>query len=261
MSPRLRRRINGLAKEDEGPLRVSSLSPAVIEDEYKEATETGMLPLIGLALLLIAGLLLLFMRTFSDVLLTLGGLILSLVWIVGAEGWLGPNALGAIGPPSSLTSMVPVIVISLTVDYAIQAVSHYREQRTAGTPVAEAVRQGLRNVTVPLTLAAVTTIVSLLATLFSPDWSDWRLRHSSRTWSWDEPHSDAHAHPGSGRMIIDRRRESRGRLSAPRQVSNALPGDPAGVGMVGKMGHALAGALPGSGGRSDHRYWGSPPRV
>ena len=64
--------------------------------------------------------------------------------------------------------MVPVIIISLTVDYAIQAVSHYREQRVEGKPVIEAVRKGLSNVTVPLTLAAVTTIVSLLVTLFSP---------------------------------------------------------------------------------------------
>ena len=51
---------------------MSSVSPVVIEDEYKKATETGMLPLIGIALLLIAALVLLFMRTFSDLLLTLG---------------------------------------------------------------------------------------------------------------------------------------------------------------------------------------------
>ena len=85
-----------------------------------------------------------------------------------AEGWLGPNALGLTGPPNSLTTMVPIIVISLTVDYAIQIVSHYRERRIAGEAVLTAVRTGMRNVTVPLTLAAVTTIVSLLASLFSP---------------------------------------------------------------------------------------------
>ena len=162
------RRISELATGDEGPLRVSSLSPVVVEDEYKKATEEGMAPLIGLALLLIAALLLLFTRTLSDMLLTLTGLVFSIVWVVGAEGWLGPNALGLIGPPSSLTAMVPVIIISLTVDYAIQAVSHYREQRVDGEPVVRSVRKGLRNVTIPLTLAAVTTIVSLLATLFSP---------------------------------------------------------------------------------------------
>ncbi len=67
---------------------MSSLSPVVVEDEYKKATEEGMAPLIGLALLLIAVLLLLFTRTLSDMLLTLAGLVLALTWIVGAEGWI-----------------------------------------------------------------------------------------------------------------------------------------------------------------------------
>lgn len=217
------RRINELATSTDGPLRASSLSPVIVEDEYREATETGMAPLIGLALLLIAALLLLFTRTFSDTLLTLAGLVFSLAWVVGAEGWLGPNGLGLIGPPSSLTAMVPVIIISLTVDYAIQTVSHYREQRLEGEPVIQAVRTGLRNVTVPLTLAAVTTIVSLLATLFSPigvigDFgivAGLGVGMSLIVMLTLIP---------AGRTIIDRRRESRGTLTAPRPISNALPG-------------------------------------
>ena len=63
-------------------------------------------PLIGLALLLIAALLLLFTRTLSDMLLTLAGLVFSITWVVGAEGWLGPNALGLIGPPSLYHLMI-----------------------------------------------------------------------------------------------------------------------------------------------------------
>ena len=219
------RAISDLATADDGPLDVSSLSPVIIEDEYKEATESGMAPLIGLALLLIAALLLLFTRAISDTLLTLLGLILSIIWVVGAEGWLGPEALGAIGPPSSLTAMVPVILISLTVDYAIQAVSHYREQRTAGAPVLTAVRTGLRNVTIPLTLAAVTTIVSLLASLFSPigvigDFgivAGLGVGLSLIVMLTLIP---------AGRTIIDRRREARGTLPPARPISNALPGIP-----------------------------------
>ena len=217
------RRISELARGDEGPLRVSSVSPVVVEDEYQKATEEGMLPLIGLALLLIAALILLFMRTLSDLLLTLTGLALSLIWVIGAEGWLGPNALGLTGPPNSLTTMVPIIVISLTVDYAIQAVSHYREQRAAGEPVVQAVRIGLRNVTVPLTLAAVTTIVSLLASLFSPveivgDFgiiAGLGVGMSLIVMLTLVP---------AGRTIIDRRRESKGTLRPTRPVSSALPG-------------------------------------
>ena len=217
------RKISQLAAADVGRLRVSSVSPIVIEDEYKEATETGMLPLIGLALLLIAALILLFMRTLSDLLLTLLGLIISLIWIIGAEGWLGPKALGLAGPPNSLTALVPIIIIGLTVDYAIQTVSHYREQRNAGKPVVAAVRTGLQNVTVPLLLAAVTTMVSLLVGLFSPF----------------ELVRDFGLIAGLGvgmslivmltlvpasRAIIDGRREAQGTLKPARPISNALPG-------------------------------------
>ena len=217
------RRINALALADAGALRVSSVSPIVVEDEYRQATESGMAPLVGLALLLIAALLLLFMRTLSDLLLTLMGLLLSLIWVIGAEGWLGPDALGLIGPPSSLTALVPIIVISLTVDYAIQAVSHYREQRAGGGPVLDAVRAGLRTVTIPLTLAAVTTIVSLLAGLFSPigvigDFgivAGLGVGMSLIVMLTLVP---------AGRTIIDRRREARGTLKPPRPIANALPG-------------------------------------
>ena len=217
------RKINELASEDTGPLRVSSISPIVIEDGYQKATEEGMVPLIGLAFLLITALILLFMRTVSDLLLTLTGLFMAIVWIVGLEGWLGPNALGWTGPPNSLTVLVPIIVIGLTVDYAIQIVSHYRERRAAGEPVAVAVRTGLQDVTVPLILAAITTIVSLLASLFSPigivgDFgiiAGLGVGMSLIVMLTLVP---------AGRTIIDRRREARGTLAPPRPISSALPG-------------------------------------
>ncbi len=217
------RTINELAVASTGPLSVSSVSPIVIEDEYTHATETGMAPLIGLALLLIAGLILLFLRTLSDLLLTLVGLVLSVSWIVGAEGWLGPDGLGWIGPPSSLTVMVPIIVISLTVDYAIQAVSHYRERRLTGESTLDAVRAGLHNVSVPIVLAAVTTIASFLSILFSPIGviGDFGVVAAlGVALSLIVMLSLVPA----GRTIIDRRREARGRLKAPRPVSGALPG-------------------------------------
>ena len=217
------RRINELAMGSQGPLRVSSVSFAVIEDEFIKGTETGFLPLVGIALVLIALLTLLFMRSVSDLILTLVGLFVSIIWTVGVEGWLGPNGLGIVGPPNALTSMVPIIIVALTVDYAIQSVSHYREMRVSGESVANAVRIGLRNVIVPLLLAAVTTIVSLLAGLFSPI----------------EMVGDFGVVAGfgvglslvvmltllpAGRTIIDRRREARERLKQPRPIASALPG-------------------------------------
>ena len=219
------RRINELARENDGPLSVSSLSPTITVDEYTKATEEGMGPLIGLALVLIAALLVLFTRSVSDMLLTLAGLVISIVWVVGGEGWLGPNGFGLIGPPSSLTAVVPVVIISLTVDYAIQGISHYREERLLGAPVSDAVRRGLRVVTLPLALAAVTTIVSMLAALFSPisvigDFgvvAGMGVGMALIVMLTLLP---------AGRLILDRRREARDRLGPARAVSNALPGIP-----------------------------------
>ncbi len=216
-------RINELALDSEGPLSASSLSPRIIEAEYQKATEEGMAPLMMLALVLIAVLLLVFTRSPADMLLSLAGLVISITWIVGVEGWIGPSALGLIGPPSSLTALIPVIIISLTVDYAIQTVSHYREQRLEGEPVRRAVRLGMRNVTVPLTLAGVTTMAGMFASRFSPigvigDFgvvAGLGVGLSLIVMLTLLP---------AGRAIIDGRREARGSLPPARAVSNALPG-------------------------------------
>ncbi len=160
--------IHEIAEAVEGPLAGRSVSPATIDEESDAATGSTMLQLMGLALLVIAALTFLFMRSPSDLLLTLSGLLVTIVWITGAQGWLGPNALGWIGPPNILTTMVPIMVIGLAVDYAIQTVAVYREQRNAGEPVGQAVRRGLRTVTIPLALAAGTTVASFLTNLVSP---------------------------------------------------------------------------------------------
>ena len=227
------RTINELAGASEGPLRASSVSFVVIEDGYTEGIETGMGPLIGVAFLLIALLLVLFTRTLSDMFLTLGGLLVSIIWIIGVEGWLGPNMLGLIGPPNSLTTMVPIIVIGLTVDYAIQTISHYREQRLEGHDVLVAIRSGLRVVAVPLLLAAITTIVGMLASLFSPigivrDFgvvAGLGVGMSLIVMLTLVPAS---------RTIIDRRREKRGKLKPPRPIVNALPGIERLAGLLGR---------------------------
>jgi predicted RND superfamily exporter protein len=216
-------RANELAGESAGPLAISTVSNATIEEEFQDATTNGTAPLFGVALLVIAVLTFLFLRTISDLVATLAGIFASLMWVVGLEGWLGPDALDLIGPPNALTAMVPIILISLTVDYSIQAIAHYREQRIAGQPAARAVQLGLRNVLIPLTLAAITTLVSFMTNLFSPI----------------SAIGDFGVVAGLGvglslivmltlvpavRTIIDRRRESRGILKPPRPIAQALPG-------------------------------------
>ena len=217
------RRVYDIAAGDEGHLRVSSVSPAVIQDEYQRAYREDTAPLIGIAFLLIAALILLFLRSPSDLVLSLAGLLMSIVWVVGAEGWLGPNGLGLLGRPSGVSVIIPILIISLTVDYAIQVALHYREARTNQTPALASSRSGLRIVIIPLALAAFTTAGSFLVGLLSPipaikDFgvvAGLGVGMSLIVMLTLLP---------AGRLIIDRRRESRGRLTPPRQVSQAFPG-------------------------------------
>ena len=224
-----------VARGSTGPLEASSLSPATVSEETSSALGSEMLMLLVIALAVIAALLLLFTRSLVDLALSLVGLVLTIVWVLGAQGWLGPEGLGLIGAPNTLTTMVSIMLIGLVVDYAIQTVALYREQRNEGQSVRLAVRLGLRSVMIPLTLAAVTTIVSFLTNVTSPI----------------PANGDFGVVAGVGvafglvvmltllasfRALLDRWRERRGSLSLPRPVSGAIPG-------VGPVVEALGGQL------------------
>ena len=215
--------IHEITEEVEGPLAGRSVSEATIDEESDAATGSTMLRLMGVALLVIAALTFLFLRSPSDVLLTLAGLLVTVVWITGAQGWLGPNALGWIGPPNILTTMVPIMLIGLAVDYAIQTVALYRERRNAGEAVARAVRRGLRTATIPLALAAGTTVASFLTNLASPIPANGDFGITAGLGVALGLIVMLTLVP-AGRALIDRRREARGTLPAARPVSNALPG-------------------------------------
>ena len=180
---------------------------------------------IGLAFLLIAGILLLFLRTLSDLLLTLLGLLLALMATVGVEGWLGPNGLGLTGPPNSLTALTPVIIIGLTVDYAIQIVSHYREQRLAGEPVVVAARVGLRNVTIPLISGRRHNDREPSCEPVLSHRNCWRLWPSTRDWAWVLSLIVMLTLLPAGRTIIDRRaRGAREAVATPARSQPHCPG-------------------------------------
>ena len=227
--------IRDIAVGSTGPLEGSSLSSATVSEETSSALGSEMLVLLVIALAVIAALLLLFTRSLVDMVLSLVGLVLTIVWVLGAQGWLGPEGAGLIGAPNTLTTMVPIMLIGLVVDYAIQTVALYREQRNEGQPVRPAVRLGLRSVMIPLALAAVTTVVSFLTNLTSPI----------------PANGDFGVVAGIGvafglivmltllasfRALLDRWRERRGSLGQPRPVSGAIPG-------VGALVEALGGQL------------------
>ncbi len=212
-----------LVEEVDGPLDARALSGATLDEEQDDATQSSMNTLMVVALGVIAALLFVFMRSPTDLGLAVLGLVVAIVWTLGAQGWIGPNGLDLIGAPNTITTMVPIMLIGLAVDYAIQTTSLYREQRAGGHSVVEAARHGLRHVVVPLLLAAVTTVVSFLTNLNSPI----------------PANGDFGVVAGLGvafglivmltllpsaRILLDRRREAKRTLPPARPISDAVPG-------------------------------------
>ncbi len=207
----------------EGPLWVRALSAGTMNEEATTSSESSMNKLMVLALAVIAALLLVFFRSGFDLVIALIGLTMTIAGTIGFQGYLGPNGLGVIGLPNQITTMVPIMLIGLIVDYALQSVSHYREFRIQGCSVAEASRRGLRGVLLPLGLAATTTIISFLTNLTSPI----------------PANKDFGILAGFGvffgltvmlvlmsasRAVFDGRRESESKLSEPAMMANAIPG-------------------------------------
>lgn len=107
-------------------------------------------------------------RTFSDLLLSLGAILLSIGWMQGAGTILGPGYLDIIGAPNQVSQIAPIILIGLGVDYAIHFTSRYREEIGTGNSVSGSATSTLKSVGIALTLATLATIVGFLTNIVSP---------------------------------------------------------------------------------------------
>ena len=214
--------------EDFAPLALSVVSNANSNKEGEEARQSSLFLLMGLALVVIVILLAIFYRTGSDVALAVVGLLITIFWTFGAQAWLSPGGADLVDPENILAVLVPVLLIGLCVDYALQITGRYREtlaledapsKDAPGRAVVEAVKSS----GVPILLAAGTTAVSFLTNL---------------TGSF-EPVADFGIVAGIGvlsgwivmtnfipaaRLVLDRRRAGRGRALAARAVADTIPG-------------------------------------
>ena len=107
-------------------------------------------------------------RTVSDLLLSLGTILLSIGWMQGMGALLGPGFLNVIGAPNQISQIAPILLIGLGVDYAIHFTGRYREELGDGASVKESTTNTLSSVGLALTLATLATIVGFLSNVVSP---------------------------------------------------------------------------------------------
>ncbi|MTV24049.1 MMPL family transporter [Nitriliruptoraceae bacterium ZYF776] len=159
---------DALADLDAGSFEVAALGENIVADQLLRDMEEEMPVLLGLAFALILGILLLTYRRVSDVVLGLGGLVVTIVWTFGLSVLLGPNYLGITGEMTQISMMIPVLLIGLAIDYAIHLTSRYREEATAGATPARAAHAAVLSVGGALVLATATTVIGFLTNVFSP---------------------------------------------------------------------------------------------
>lgn len=222
------RDIASATSPDLAPLLVSVISRAISDIESQEARESSLFVLMAMTSVVILVLLAVFYRSGSDLALTMMGLLLTIAWTFGAQAWLSPGGAGIVDPENILIPMVPVLLISLSVDYALQITGRYREallvQRAGGKDRPNpAMATAVRATGMPVLLAAGTTAASLLTNLtsrFEPV-ADFAIVAAIGVVSgWLVMTSFVPA----ARLLLDRRRVARDRRPATRAVADTIPG-------------------------------------
>lgn len=134
---------------------VLATGPPVLLQEINDYLRTGMATLGALAAAAMVVLLWLVFRARWR-LLSLGVVLVGLVWAFGALGYLGV-------PLSMVTISGLPILLGLGVDFAIQTHNRYEEERRSGRPVEAAVEAVATHMAPPLTVAMVAAVVGFLA--------------------------------------------------------------------------------------------------
>ncbi len=149
----------------------------IITDEI-DRSMVDSLSIVGpLALAFVAAALFVAYRDPLDIVLGLVGIVAVLVWTFGFMGWAGISF-------NQMFVAVPVLLIGLSIDYAIHVFMRHREQREASRASAEADREtesgagvntvrgsmsiALAGVGVALLWVTATTAIGFLANLISP---------------------------------------------------------------------------------------------
>ena len=213
---------------DTGTLDTSIITLAKSDAEAKEARDRNLIVVTLIALAVIVVLLALFYRTQSDVHITMAGLGMTILWMLGAQAWLSPGGAGIVDPDNILLTLIPVLLISLAVDYALQITGRYREalrddSERAPDVSGRAIARSVRLCGVPVLLAAGTTAVSLLANLtsrFKPIAEFGIIASIGVVSGWIVMTSFVPA----ARLTLDRWRATKGREPAIQPIADTIPG-------------------------------------
>ena len=134
----------------------------IMTDEMDRSLVDSLMIVLPLALLFVTLVLVIAYRDILDIMLGLFGVLLVLVWTFGFLGWAGM-------PFTIIMIAVPVLLVGLSVDYAIHVFMRHREHREGDhRSTRQAMYIALGGVGVALLWVTATAIIGFLSNLVSP---------------------------------------------------------------------------------------------
>lgn len=134
----------------------------ILSDEIDRSFGDSFLIVLPLSLLFVVVVLSIAYRDPLDILLGVVGILLVLIWTFGFMGWTGISF-------NQIMISVPVLLVGLSIDYAIHVFMRHREQRAADADgTRPAMRTVLMGLGVALVWVTVTAMIGFLANLVNP---------------------------------------------------------------------------------------------
>ena len=141
----------------------------IVNDEINRSMSDSMTIVLPLALLFVVFVLTIAYRDLLDILLGVSGIFLVLIWTFGFMGWAGITF-------NQIMIAVPVLLVGLSIDYAIHVLMRHREQRTdpdvdgpgAATDTRGAMEVVLMGLGAALLWVTITAMIGFLSNLVSP---------------------------------------------------------------------------------------------
>jgi predicted RND superfamily exporter protein len=151
--------LRNLAAQQDSEYMVFGL--AIITDEVDQSLGDSTAIVGPIALLFVIVVLTIAYRDLLDILLGVVGILLVLLWTFGFMGWTGIDF-------NQLMISVPVLLIGLSIDYAIHVFMRHREQRGPDEDLRRSMAVALAGVGVALVWVTATAAIGFLSNLTSP---------------------------------------------------------------------------------------------
>ena len=148
-------------RSSSSPLTYQVISNDLLAHDIDEGTFDNLLFLVMLAFMVVVAMLSIAFRSLSSVVFPLVGLTSALIWTYGILNIAGARF-------TALEATVAPLVLGLGIDYAIHLQRSQRSYAESGRRMSESWLRACGHLSMPLSLAVVTTVAAFMANVISP---------------------------------------------------------------------------------------------